>query len=32
MRADPIVIDNQFTNFNEELYTLNEDEKVKVLE
>lgn len=29
---DPVINDNKFTNFNEEQYPLNEDEKVKVLE
>lgn len=32
IRADPVINDNKFTNFNEEQYPLKEDEKVKVLE
>ena len=32
MRADPVINDNKFTNFNEDLYPLNQDEKVKVME
>jgi hypothetical protein len=32
IRVEPVINDNKFINFNEELYPLNEDEKVKVVE